>query len=283
MKVSTAIIGLALLFIQCKPTESSRLAVSEITPFGVCYAKVTPDLVENYRMVILEPSHYSASEVQALKATGVKVLAYLSLGEVNPYRWYFSELEEIGLLGENENWGSYYINLKDQKSRDFLVHKAGLRIHLKGFDGYFLDTVDAVAPYTDRNNMQGDMLKVIEGLRQRFPESIIIQNAGLFLLNQSKAFVDAVAIEDIATLYDFEQKEYQLLSEADFKGRIDLINKHHNESGLPFLIIDFSDTEEDIRLIKQRLDPLKTPYFISTIGLDQLPSNPLEVANKVTD
>ncbi len=256
---------------------------SDLTPFGVCYSKVTPAQTGEYKLVILEPAHYTAAEISAIKAGGTRVIGYLSVGEVNPYRWYYPDLEQMGFLGRNENWGSYYINLEDPASRDLLINKAALRIYLKGFDGFFLDTIDAVAPYTKRRDLQDEMLSLIESLRDRFPKSLIIQNAGLFLLEQSRKYVDAVAIEDIASSYDFRNNEYRIPEEPDFKERVSLVKQYRSLSGLPLLIIDFAASDAQAEKIRQRLDPLKLPYFISSIALDTLPANPEKVTNSLIE
>lgn len=272
-----------MLFIHCNPGETQLLKKTDLAPFGVCYSKVKPEQTRNYRLVILEPDLYSAAEISQIHAAGTRVIGYLSLGEVNPYRWYYPELKQLGFLGQNENWGSYYINLEDPDSRDLLINKAALQIYLKGFDGFFLDTIDAVAPYTERSNLEEEMLSVIEGLRSRFPKSLIIQNAGLFLLDRSQKYIDAVAIEDIASSYDFKNNEYKVLNASDFEERIRLIKHYQELSGLPFLIIDFADSAPQVEKVRQKLEPLNIPYFISSIALDTLPANPEKVTNTLIE
>ncbi|HYW35033.1 MAG TPA: hypothetical protein VE868_06470, partial [Balneolaceae bacterium] len=53
----------------------------DLSPFGVSYDKITPKQASGYRLVIVDPSNYTKSEVRALKATGATVVAYLSVGE----------------------------------------------------------------------------------------------------------------------------------------------------------------------------------------------------------
>ena len=252
------------------------------TPFGVCYAKVTPEQVKGYKLVIIEPDFYTKAEIHELKATGTSIIAYATLGEVDPNRWYFPILEQQGFLGLNENWGSSYIDLSKEEVRSVLLDRVLPEIMVKGVDGLFLDTIDAVAPYTERRVLAPDMVEIITGIRKRYPETTIIQNAGLFLLEETKEAIDAVLIEDIASGYDFENQKYYIKSLERFHERQDLVANTFEKYDLPVFIVDFAISEPDITEIKSRLDTLETPYFISNIQLNQLPLNSGKVANKIT-
>lgn len=268
--------------VSCSNTQKmiSHSLVQDLTPFGVCYSKVTPDQVKNYRMVIIEPDHYSKLEIEALKETGTKIIAYITLGETDDNRWYFSLLEERGFEGKNENWGSYYLNLADYETRSILIDRAFPGVMSKGVDGLFLDTIDAVAPYTERFEMEPYMVELIRDLRSKYPSTIIIQNAGLFLLDQTKIYVDAVLIEDIASGYNFDENEYFIKNNEEFEQRVNLILEASLENDLPFFIVDFAASSLATKEIKTRLDKLNKPYFIGDIHLSKLPNDPKKVTNR---
>ena len=275
-------IGISLLTIQCNNTNKiSANPILTKSPFGVCYSKVTPGQVKNYKMVIIEPDFYSKAEISALKATGTTIIAYITLGEVDSNRWYFPLLEERGFLGINTNWNSSFLNLEDEATRNIILEKALPEIMIKGVDGIFLDTIDAVSPYTEKSHLSPYMLSLIQGIRERYPTKFIIQNAGLFLLEQTKNIIDAVVIEDIASGYDFVNKEYFIKDNDAYTRRIDLVKENSNKHNIPFFIIDFAESDLAINEIKSRLDSLGFPYFISNIELSRLPIIPEQVANKV--
>lgn len=255
--------------------------IQNLTPFGVCYTKVTPSQVMNYKLVIVEPDFYSKSEVDALKATGVKIIAYTTLGEVDPNRWYFPILEEHGFLGQNTNWNSHFLNLSDERTRHLIVDRVLPEIMMKGFDGIFMDTIDAVAPYTDRSNLIPYMSEIIHDIRSKYPKKIIIQNAGLFLLDKTSDVIDAILIEDIASGYDFEKNDYFIKNKNAFEERAQLVRNTTKDFNIPIFIVDFAEFETSIKEIKSRLDELNYPYFISNIQLSQLPENPDNVTNKI--
>lgn len=285
--MKTSLITLCVLLITllsaCKATEQEAMKLSDHTPFGVIYAKTTPEQVQNYNMVIIEPDHYTKAEIDALQATGTSIIAYITLGEVDKNRWYFPLLEERGFAGINENWDSPYLDLSDDSTRAILLELVLPEIMVKGVDGLFMDTIDAVAPYTDRNEMQPYMVDIIKGIRERYPNTTIIQNAGFFLLDQSAEDINAVLIEDIATNYNFSTREYILREYTEYQERVAYLREYTNRYELPFFIIDFADDLERVQEVRSRLDSLKFPYFISNIGLSELPFNPDEVSNVVSD
>lgn len=269
------------LFSQCNTSGTTVFSVEEVTPFAICYAKVTPEQVKNYKMVIVEPDFYSKSEMESLRGTGTKILAYVTLGEVDGNRWYFSELEELGFRGKNENWNSHFIDLALEEARRILLKEVISQIAAKGVDGFFLDTIDAVSPETERGDLQPYMVEMIEEIRAQYPQKIIIQNAGLFLLDRTADDIDAFLTEALASDYDFASGEYKIRPDKEYNLRLGYLNEYIKENNLPFFILDFAETESQLSQIKSRLDTLNRPYFISNIGLSEIPTQPDSVANNL--
>jgi uncharacterized protein (TIGR01370 family) len=258
-----------------------KFSIEKHTPFGVCYAKVSPDQIKNYEMVIVEPDFYTKKEMAALRATGTKILGYVTLGEVDENRWYFPQMKELGFLGKNENWNSYFIDLEKDETRHLLLTEVIARITEKGVDGLFMDTIDAVSPVTDRGYLQPYMAKLIMDIRKKYPKKILIQNAGIFVLDNTKNHIDAFLTEALASDYNFKEKEYTVRSPEEFNDRLDYLNFYSQKSGKPYFIIDFADTKAKREQITSRLDTLGRPYFISNIGLSKLPLHPDSVANNL--
>lgn len=240
--------------------------------FGIVYSKITLGEVEGYDLLIVEPYFYSKDEVATFQAKGIKVVAYLSLGEVNESRKYFEEFKKIGFKGKNENHGSYYTDLTNSKIKDTFIYKIVPELLSYGYDGLFLDTIDAVSPYTIRREMKGDMVELVKSISQRNPSTILIQNAGFFILEETSKIVTAIAVEDVASGYNFETDEYLVKSEQKFQERIEFINNLHQTYNIPFLIIDFAENSATEQVVAERLEKTKFPYFISNIGFKGLPS-----------
>jgi uncharacterized protein (TIGR01370 family) len=253
-------------------TTVDTAAYQKISPFGIDYSKINLKKTSGYKLIIAEPSvyNYDKAKVEALKANGATVLSYLSVGEVGTYRYYFDDMKKCGFLGENENFNSHFINLADSSCYNLFFTTIIPKIMKAGFDGLFLDTVDDVAPYTARNNLQPDMVRLIKQIQTNYPKAVIIQNDGLFLLDKTAKTVNAVLKEDIATLYNFDTKSYALRSKKSYKSDVQNINHLAQKYHIPFLLVDYAVSDSLRSLAEARLDTLAYPYFITDIGLDNL-------------
>lgn len=117
----------------------------------------------NYDLVIVDLFHdgveFSPDEVGKLrrKANGSRrmVLAYMSIGEAEDYRYYWNSTWKRGspswLDKENPNWkGNYKVHYWDSEWQSVIFGNAGSylsRIIAAGFDGVYLDIIDAFEYY----------------------------------------------------------------------------------------------------------------------------------------
>lgn len=255
----------------CQSTQTFK-EKRRFEPFAVSYEQLpsVDQSPQNYNLLIVESDHYTKAQVDTLKQHNKNVLAYISLGEVNKNRWYYPLLEEQGFLGTNENWDSPYLNLADSTTRAILLDRVIPNIMKKGFDGLFLDTVDDVAPYTKRSHLQPYMVDLIRQINRKHAQTVIIQNAGLFLLDKTHSLVDGVLVEDVATSYDFKNNRYRLRPKDSYRERVNTLNGYKAEYNLPFLVVDFANTESLKKMAVSRLDTVGMPYYIGGIGLNNI-------------
>ncbi|SMO34567.1 endo alpha-1,4 polygalactosaminidase [Gracilimonas mengyeensis] len=274
---------MAISLMQCSTSEKAGFQPELHTPYAVCYAQVSPSQVHAYSLVILEPDFYSEEEIQELKSGDTQIIAYLTLGEVDENRWYYSLLQEQGFLGKNPNWNSAFINLENTQSRNVLLQQVLPKIMAKGVDGLFLDTIDAVAPVTERAHLQPYMAQLIKDIHEEYPQKIIIQNSGIFMLEETRYAIDAFMTESLASDYDFSSGEYLVRSDEDYHNRLEYLRFYSDKYEVPFFILDFADTPAKRDRIYQRLDSLNRPFFISNIGLSDLPEDPGGYANSLKE
>lgn len=265
------LITVCLILINCTSSSRKIAPDSIYNSFGVVYSDINPTQVSEYKLLIVEPYFYSSEDILEFHSKGIKVIAYLSLGEINESRRYFEEFKSIGLKGINENHGSHYIDISNKRIKNKFISQIVPELYSFGYDGLFLDTIDAVAPYSSRKYMEQDMVDLIRDIKLANPDKILVQNAGLFLLDQTSQYVNAVAIEDIASGYNFDSDEYLVKSEEAFQKRIDLLDSLYYTYQIPFLVIDFEPQNTTNQLIRSRLDKAGYPYFISNIGFNGLP------------
>jgi hypothetical protein len=235
----------------------------------ICYGKLNPELIKGYKYVIVESKHYFASNVRVLKSKNEKVLSYISLGEVNENASHFLELKKH-TLGKNEIWNSYYLDLNSKKTIETLMHIID-ETFANGYDGVFLDNFDNFTIHGPQKSQHEALINLLKTIKEKYPKKMFIQNAGLDMVNETSMYIDAIAIESIATDYSFKEKKYSLRDQKQFEmnmNRIDGINKIYN---IPFILIEYADTKDLMTKICNRIDNSKHQYFIGNINLQTIP------------
>ncbi|RZJ67354.1 MAG: hypothetical protein EOO50_06315 [Flavobacterium sp.] len=235
----------------------------------VCYGRLDPEEIKGYSYVILESQFYNIYEIRKIKSQNEKVVAYISIGEVNANAPHYKDLKDH-TAGKNEIWDSYYLDLKSEKTVSTLLRIMD-GIMEKGYDGLFLDNVDNYTTFGAQPNQKADLVNLLKKMSETYPDKIFIQNAGLELAAETAPYVDALLMESIATNYTFDDKTYKLRNEADFKAyvaKLDAINKNQN---LPILLIEYADTEKLYKQVVHRIKSLGYDYFIGSIELQTMP------------
>lgn len=256
---------LLLMVASCRTTR-------DMTTFAVSYGRLNPSAIKNFDFVIAEPDRFSKEQVQSLYHKHLKLLGYISLGEVNSNRSYYNTLKKRGFVGTNRNWGASYLNLADSVTRRVLVDRAG-QIIAKGFDGLFLDTVDDVEPGTGRGDLQPYMVDVIREIRKKHPSIDIIQNNGLFLLNKTAGYINGVLVEDVASDYNFQTRSYHVKAHNDFEERVSQLKSISKKYRKPIYIVDYAVTSAMRNQLSAMLNTTGFPYYIAPISLDTIPPN----------
>lgn len=171
-----------------------------------------PELLQGYQLVVLDPGF--TGDLAAVKAKGAKVLAYLSLGEINEQRQEFAQARSMQLLLEaNPNWpGAWAVDIRDPRWRAVIVQTVAPALLARGFDGLFLDTIDSSLWLETReparfSGMKDAAVALISALHAASPASILVLNGGLEIAGPLRGIVDRIAIESTLSTWDFARKE----------------------------------------------------------------------------
>lgn len=188
-------------------------------------------LVIDYSRDGSEAKTFSAAEIERLRtrADGSRriVLAYLSIGEAESYRYYWRRTWVPGqpewLGPENPDWrGNFVVRYWMPGWRRILMQPQATRVDRiieiwqpsrrgyldriieAGFDGVYLDRVDAFDHWRGENaNAQRAMIDLVIGLaayaRQRRPGFLVMVQNGEELLRSAdyRRAIDAIAKEDL--------------------------------------------------------------------------------------
>ena len=99
-----------------------------------------------------------------------------------------------------------------------------------------------------------------------------MQNAGLEVLEETHHFIDAVAVESIASNYDFDKNNYRLRDKKTFKSRLNLVKSNAKAYQLPIIAIEYANSTVLKTKIEKRLKTSKLSLFIGQIDLQKIPN-----------
>ena len=236
----------------------------------VCYGKMKPELVKGYKYVILESQNYLPSNIRVLKSQNKKVFAYISLGEVNVNALHYNQLKN-NTLGKNKIWNSYYLDLNSQKTKDILMTIID-EILSKGYDGLFLDNFDNYTIHGTQSDQKEAVINLLKMIKEKYPNKSFIQNAGLDFVNETAPYIDAIAIESIATNYSFKEKKYSLREITEYESRMNRLVSISSTYNKPILLIEYANTTILAEQIEKRIENSNFEYFIGSIDLQTIPN-----------
>ena len=186
-----------------------------------------------------------------------KLICYMSIGEAENYRYYWQEAWNAGatqpawLDAENPDWeGNFKVRYWDPAWQAIILGSKTSyldRILAAGFDGVYLDIIDAFEYWRDekgeRPSADQDMIAFVKRIaayaRAKRPDFMIIPQNGEALLADAsyRAVISAQAKEDIFYGADGDGKPNKKNAVADVLDNL----AHANEAGLPILAIEYLD------------------------------------------
>lgn len=235
----------------------------------ICYGKLNPETTKGYDYLILESKHYFPSNVRVLKSQNKTVFAYVSLGEVNANAVHFNDLKKH-TLGKNKIWNSYYLDLKSEETIETLVRIID-EIFAKGYDGLFLDNLDNFTIHGPQKDQKAELVGLLKKIKEKYPKKKFIQNAGLDLISETSKYVDLIAIESIASSYDFKSKSYNLRDKTQFENGLARLKEVNETYKIPVILIEYSGSEKLCSQINERIKDSKFDNFIGNIDLQKIP------------
>ena len=114
-------------------------------------------------MIAIEPEDYSDAEIAALKQSGAKVLAYLSIGSVSDESSYYKTLKPYTLRKLDDWPHERYIDLRQPVVREW-IQKRARDLKARGFNGWWLDNVDVYEEYRSTEMFRA-LVSAIHGVK----------------------------------------------------------------------------------------------------------------------
>jgi cysteinyl-tRNA synthetase len=270
---------------------SARLGGVVVQHWGCQYQRIEPELIaaSDLDLIVIDPIvegvRLGPDALDALRKKpggGQRlVVAYASMGEAESYRAYWQaswrEAPPPWLGPENARWpGSFAVRYWRPEWRTLLLGEGGTldAILTAGFDGVFLDRVDAYGDWRSREaQARAEMIELVGALSARAKAErpgflVIAQNAEPLLMNEAYCTaIDAVSKESL--LYNLHG-DGLANTDDDVRWSLNYLEKAQAR-GLPVLAIEYLDDSVSRMKASLRLNALGLVPFFGNRLLDRLP------------
>jgi len=234
-------------------------------------------ILGSYDIVVLDQAYQGS--IEQVAAAGAQVCGYLSLGEVRAADPFADELDRAALLSENYDWpGTRRVDVRSLSWRSLVLDRRIPSLAAQGFTGLMLDTLDT-PPYLERLNpsqyggMREAAVSLVDSIRARWPEMMLIMNRGYALLPDVLDKIDALLAESFMTLPNRQTGGFVWVDPAQIDVQIALMEPAmHKEPPLPILSLDYWDPDDPTTIaeIYRRERDLGHHPYVATQYLDQI-------------
>lgn len=275
-------------------SENARAAFRAAKSWGYQLAELKPAQLARapYDVLVIDYSRdgsaegaLTAAEVAKLKhrpdGSRRVVLAYLSIGEAEDYRYYWkSSWADLWFIPnfwskpswrgkQNGDWGgNYAVRYWDPAWQDIIIGKDGYldRIIKAGFDGVWLDKVDSSLEEIaeGRSSARADMVTFVKRIAERgraaSPGFLVVPQNGEQLLKDAsyRETVDGLGKEDLLYGEDGFRKPNTATHIAERGALLKTLTAEQK----PVLAVEYLDDRGEIDAARQRLAELGlVPHF----------------------
>jgi cysteinyl-tRNA synthetase, unknown class len=253
-------------------------------------AKLDVDLmVVDYSVDGSDARAFDTAAVSRMKGrpSGKRVIAYMSIGEAESYRYYWrkewkgKERKPAWLDHENPDWDeNYKVHYWDPGWQRVIFGSPQSyldRIIAAGFDGAYLDIIDAYEYYEKkRPSARQDMIDFVTALatyaRQKRSDFMIIPQNGEALLQSApyRSVISAFAKEDLYYGVKADEKANTVDETQTSLGLLDLARK----DAIPIMVVEYLDDSAKIRKAYGELTRLGYTAYFAPRELDGLRETP---------
>jgi len=275
---------------QASPLASLQVAQSwgyQLQDLDIRRAAASPFdlLVIDYAKDGTDDTALSPTEIERLKqkpdGSRRLVLAYISIGEAESYRFYWRKewkrQRPEWLLGENPDWDENYAVCFWEPGWQSLLcgsPRAYLdRILAQGFDGIYLDKCDVTEDLrrrerkaaAQRPDLEADMVRLVTDLasyaRARRPDFLVVmQNAEPLLERpELRQVIDGVAKEELLYGLDGAEKANDREEVAWSRERLDLMRR----DGKPVFVVEYLNDRTKIAKAAEGMRKLGYVLYVS--------------------
>ncbi|MBI4243765.1 MAG: endo alpha-1,4 polygalactosaminidase [Planctomycetes bacterium] len=266
---------ISILLCESALLPSQLHADSDSHPKSVAffYGKEIPwELMSVHDWLVINPD--IAENLHTAPSKHLELFGYVSIGEINRMSSHFSEIKKEWIIGENKDWETVIIDIRNTEYRQFLLNNLKA-ISIKNISNFFFDTIDSyqlVLKDENKKQYETSLIEFFKELKRTFPSGKIIINRGFEIIDQVQDLIDAVAAESLFKGLDIKDKSYINVKESDRNWLISKLNDAAKLGIIP-IAIDYIDpkdhqlAEETVSLISELgFIPWVTDKDLKTVG-----------------
>lgn len=169
-----------------------------------------------FDLVVVDGEEATAAQVRALRARGTVVLAYLSVGTIEPGRSWYRAAKPYRLPDKFEEFGEYYAATSRTGYRRLIARRVAPSMLRKGFDGLFLDNTDMIEAHRAQSHGMRVLVRELGALTHGAKRHrLLFSQNGDGVIGPSLRYYDGWNREDVTSTYDFAGHRYRRVAPAD--------------------------------------------------------------------
>lgn len=209
--------------------------------------KESTEKLTQFDLVVLDGE--SHPDLAPLKSAGVKLLGYVSIGEVHDGKQ--ADLPQSAIIKKNDHWNSYMVDVRDTAWRNRILEHDVPAVLAQGFDGVMLDTMDSplyleASQPEQYKGMRESLIYIVKRIRYDHPHIKIMVNRAFDMLPDIASDIDMVLAEGTLSHYDLEKKRSTHQPDAIYMQYVEKI--HRARQLIPNLgvyTLDYWDMNDD--------------------------------------
>lgn len=218
--------------------------------WAVHYGGSADRLPSTLRFVVVDSENHPPLE--ELRARGLKIYAYLSIGQAENHRDYFADAVSGGVLvAEDVRWpGSHTVDLRNPNWTNIVIHDRLASIKSQGFDGIFLDTVDQPIALEAQDpvrflGMRSAAIWLVREVARQAPGLDLMLNRGFDIVDEVAADIHILVGESTLTYFDEARQDYFWRDPVASQEEIQFLKTaHQRHSHLRILTVDYWRPDE---------------------------------------
>jgi polysaccharide biosynthesis protein PelA len=260
-------------------SEASPFPTAEKPIRWLAFYGMTADevILATYDIVVLDSAFQGS--INLVGGKGTRVCGYLSLGEIRTSDPFLAFLDREVLLPENPDWpGTRRVDVRHPSWRSLVLDRRIPSLASQGFTGLMFDTLDT-PPYLELldparyRGMREAAIGLVDSIRARWPEMMLIMNRGYALLPDVVQKIDAIIAESLMTTPDRQTGGFAWVDSDQVELQLRLLDPAvGRRPPLPILSLDYWDPNDarTIAEIYRRERKLGHHPYVATRLLDQI-------------